>query len=199
MSVMVVEPFAEKIKLSDVLAFMRAGKEPQNEIIEAASAAIEKVYLAQRPRACYIKCSLELLGGGRIKLGNLELVSESLEKRLSGCAEAYIFAATVGSEVDRIIRAESQRSAIAGLCADAAGSAAVESVCDEINARITDICKREGKMTRARFSAGYGDMSLEFQREICEYLDTKKNIGVALGGSLMMMPTKSVTAVIGVC
>ena len=198
MSVRIIDVRAKKPTLGEALAFMRAGRSPDPEVVAAASRGIDLVYSVSSPRACYVKCALELLGGGKIRLGALEFTSKSLEERLSGCFEAYIFAATVGTEVDRIIRAESQRSGLSGLCADAAGSAAVESVCDAVNSEIIEICKREGKLTRTRFSAGYGDMSLEYQREICELLDTKKHIGVALGEGVMMMPTKSVTAIIGV-
>ncbi len=198
MNVKVIEIKATAPAVDEVLAFMRAGKTSDVEIVSAAQHAIEKVYGATQARACYLRCPLELLGGGRIKLCGLEIISESLEKRLKDCSEAYIFAATVGSEVDRIIRAEAAKSGLFGLCADAAGSAAVESVCDRLNDEISAICKREGKDTKTRFSAGYGDMSLEYQREICDLLDTKKHIGVALGAGVMMMPSKSVTAIIGV-
>ena len=198
MSIINVKVNAKKPSVDEVLAFMRAGKNPDNEIVSAASIGIEKIYSASNSRVCYKKCDLEFLGDGKMRIGSLILESKSLENRLSGCSEAYVFAATIGTEADRIIRAESVKSALSGLCADAAGSAMVESVCDEFNDSIIALCNMEGHATVTRFSAGYGDLSLEYQKDICSLLDTKKNIGVSLGGGGMMTPTKSVTAIIGV-
>ena len=45
---------------------------------------------------------------------------------------------------------------------------------------------------------GYGDLSLNYQKDIIEFLQAKKNIGVSLTESLMMVPVKSVTAIIGI-
>lgn len=194
----VVEIKAKKPCTYEVLRYMRAGKDPDSDIVLSAEAAIDRVYAVAKARGCYMRCALELLGEGKIKVGALEFESESLETRLSGCSEAYIFAVTVGSEVDRIIRAESAKSSLLGLCADAAGSAMVESACDELNEQIDVACRGEGKKIKSRFSAGYGDLSIDYQEDICRLLDTKKNIGVALVGTGMMTPTKSVTAIIGV-
>lgn len=194
----VVEIKVVRPNSDEVLRYMKAGKHPDVGTVKSAEEAIDKICSATNARGCYVRCVIELCGNGKIRLGSLELESKSLEGRLEGCSEAYIFAVTVGSEVDRIIRMESARSSLSGLSADAAGSAMVESVADELNAKIDAIVKREGRGTRTRFSAGYGDLSIEYQREICALLDTKKNIGVALGDGGMMTPTKSVTAIIGV-
>lgn len=49
-----------------------------------------------------------------------------------------------------------------------------------------------------RFSPGYGDLPLETQRELVRVLDTHRKIGVSLTGSCLMMPSKSVTAILGI-
>lgn len=194
----IVEIKAKKPCIDEVLRYMRAGKDPDFEIVLCAERAIDKIFGAAKARGCYVRCPLELLGEGKMRLGALEIQSKSLEIRLSGCTEVFIFGVTVGSEVDRIIRLESAKSSLLGLSADAAGVGLVESACDELNAQIDGICAREGKMTKTRFSVGYGDLSIDYQRDICSLLDTKKNIGVALGEGGMMTPAKSVTAIIGV-
>ena len=55
-----------------------------------------------------------------------------------------------------------------------------------------------GKTLAARFSPGYGDLPLEFQREIFRALDVPRRIGVSLGSSCLMSPSKSVTAIVGI-
>ena len=48
-----------------------------------------------------------------------------------------------------------------------------------------------------RFSPGYGDFPLECQGMLLEALEAGKRIGIKLTDSLLMMPSKSVSAVMG--
>ena len=48
-----------------------------------------------------------------------------------------------------------------------------------------------------RFSPGFGDLPLELQRQVTEALDCPRSLGITLGESLLMTPSKSVTAIIG--
>ena len=78
-------------------------------------------------------------------------------------------------------------------CLQALGAERAESLCDAFNNEI-----REKYITAPRYSPGYGDVGLENQRVFFRLLDCPKNIGVTLGDNLMMKPTKSVTAFIGI-
>lgn len=51
---------------------------------------------------------------------------------------------------------------------------------------------------KPRFSAGYGDLPLEVQKDIFRVLDCPRKIGLTLNDSLLMSPTKSVTAIVGI-
>ena len=66
-----------------------------------------------------------------------------------------------------------------------------------MNEEIRREAAERGLFLRPRFSPGYGDFSLEHQREFFRILEVQKKIGVTLTESLLMMPSKSVTAVIG--
>ena len=77
---------------------------------------------------------------------------------------------------------------------DALATERIEALCDVF---CEDIEKEYGK-TRPRFSAGYGDLPLELQREIFSVLDCPKSIGLTLTDSLLMSPSKSVTAIVGI-
>ena len=57
---------------------------------------------------------------------------------------------------------------------------------------------KEEKHLRPRFSAGYGDLSLSVQKDIFSVLDCARKIGLTLNDSLIMSPSKSVTAVVGI-
>ena len=56
----------------------------------------------------------------------------------------------------------------------------------------------EGRFLTDRFSPGYGDLPLTAQRQLCEALDTGRRIGLSLSPSLLMIPGKSVTAILGI-
>ena len=55
----------------------------------------------------------------------------------------------------------------------------------------------EGLSLRPRFSPGYGDFPLEAQESVFKALDCHRKIGLALNDSLLMSPSKSVTAIVG--
>ena len=120
--------------------------------------------------------------------------SKSLMKNLEGCSEAILFGATVGVEIDRLIAKYGRISPAKAVMLQAIGAERIESLCDLFN----DEIKGEYESTRPRFSPGYGDLSVELQKDIFRLLDCPKNIGLSLNDSMMMSPSKSVTAIIGV-
>ena len=93
---------------------------------------------------------------------------------------------------------EQSRSAADALILDAVLSAAVEAVCDEQEERLRGEFAERSLFLTDRFSPGYGDFSIEYQRPIVQMLDAAKKIGLTLTDSCMMVPSKSVTAVIGI-
>ncbi|MBR3258643.1 MAG: vitamin B12 dependent methionine synthase, partial [Eggerthellaceae bacterium] len=44
---------------------------------------------------------------------------------------------------------------------------------------------------------GYGDLPLEVQPDLLGLLDASRRLGITLSDSLLMSPTKSVTAIVG--
>ena len=135
-------------------------------------------------RVCYtaLKTDAPLLQGG-----------ELVKRRLSGCDRAIVFAATVGLGIDRLIAKYASISAAKALIFQAIGAERIEALCD----LFCEELRGEYGYTTIRFSPGYGDFPLEKQREIFELLACPKHIGVSLTESLLMTPTKSVTAVVG--
>ena len=51
---------------------------------------------------------------------------------------------------------------------------------------------------RPRFSPGYGDFSILYQKDVLRMLDAPKKIGLTMTDGYMLTPTKSVTAIIGI-
>ena len=133
-----------------------------------------------------------------IRIGSKEFTSSDLHRNLKGCVEVYVFGATIGVGVDRLIARASVDDMIAAAIYQAAGAAYIEAYCDVINEEIDGIATGEGRSTRPRFSPGYGDLALEDQRKLFDLLDLTKHTGISLTEGMLMMPSKSVTAIIGV-
>ncbi len=134
-----------------------------------------------------------LVDGRRVMLGADSVESESLAKHISGCERAVIFAATVGLGLDRLISKYSRISPARAVCLQAIGAERVEALCDAF-------CKSlsEKSAVRSRFSPGYGDLPLSLQERICDLLGASKRIGVGVNESLLLSPSKSVTAIVGI-
>ena len=136
--------------------------------------------------------------GDELDFGLFKTSSSDLLKNLSGCGAAIIFAATVGTGIDRLIAKYNRLLPSKGLMMQSFGNERVESLCDAFNSEITEQMKSNGYSTRPRFSPGYGDLTLNLQKDIFAVLDCPRKIGLMLNESLLMSPSKSVTAIIGI-
>lgn len=144
-------------------------------------------------RVCYEVFPLEIRDN-ECKIGDFTVISWDLANHLAGCKEAIVFAATLGSRFDRLISRYSLISPSRALILQGIGTERIESLCDAFCEFVISLYPS----VTGRFSAGYGDMSLECQRDIFKALKCEKNIGLTLNKSLMMSPSKSVTAVVGI-
>lgn len=77
----------------------------------------------------------------------------------------------------------------------AIGAERIEALCDIFCA---DISKEKGVLLKPRFSPGYGDLSIEVQQDVFSVLNCGKKIGLYLNESMLMSPSKSVTAFAGI-
>lgn len=123
-----------------------------------------------------------------VDLGFAQTASRDLLKNLEGCGSIILFAATVGIGIDRLIARYSSLSPAKALFLQAIGAERIEALCDLFN----------GEYPGARFSPGYGDLPLGLQRDIFAALDCPARLGLSLNESMLMSPSKSVTAIIGV-
>lgn len=144
-------------------------------------------------RVCYKEFDIAFRGE-LLDLGFLVTNSLSLRKNLEGCNSIVLFAATVGIGIDRLIARYTNTSPLKAFMFQAIGAERIESLCDVF---CTDLEKDKGKL-RPRFSAGYGDLPLETQKSVFAALDCQRRIGLTLNNSLLMSPSKSVTAIVGI-
>ena len=148
-------------------------------------------------RVAYGAFPVSLTEGG-LDLDFLCTSSRDLKKNLSGCECVLVFGATLGLAFDRLIAREGALSPARALLLDSLGDERIEALSDAFCAEMADVYKREGCVLCPRFSPGYGDLTLETQKEIFRVLDLPKKIGLSLSESLLMTPRKSVTAFVGI-
>jgi len=132
-----------------------------------------------------------------VVIGGEAFVSRDLGRHLNGCERVILFAATLGAEADRRLKALGAQSVFSAAVFDACASAYIEQVCDEACQKLAQDFQAEGLTLTSRFSPGYGDLPLETQEVFLRLLPAGRRIGLTLSPSLMLIPTKSVTAVIG--
>ena len=131
---------------------------------------------------------------GEVNLSFTKTKSDSLRKNLAGCKEIALFAATVGLEIDRCIAKYGRISPSKALIFQAIGAERIESLCDVFCNEI----KHGYINTAPRFSPGYGDFPLDVQKDIFRVLEPHRRIGLTLNDSMLMTPSKSVTAIVGI-
>lgn len=123
--------------------------------------------------------------------------SKDLAKCLKGSSEIIMFAATIGLDIDRFIAKYQRLKPVKALLMQAYGAERVETLCNVFCQEILQEVSKEGLCTTARFSPGYGDLPLEVQKDFFSLLDCNRQVGISLNESLLMTPSKSVTAIFG--
>ena len=76
-------------------------------------------------------------------------------------------------------------------------STAIEQVCDTAEKEIREKISKDNFMTW-RFSPGYGDLPIDINEDIINLLNTSNKIGLTITKDKIMIPRKSVVAIIGI-
>ena len=144
-------------------------------------------------KGVYRESSLSFGEGDELFFDFCSFSSKALKKNLEGCKGVIVFAATAGINIDRLLLKYKALSELKLMTADCIASSGIECFCDKLDSVIS-----EGRETKPRFSLGYGDTELKYQKDLLSFLDAEKSLGITLNESMMMTPKKSVTAFIGV-
>ncbi len=128
-----------------------------------------------------------------VGLRDVRFESASLAARLEGCTACTVFLATLGPRVDEAIDSLARTPSMQALL-DAAASEAAEACARWIQRREAELALPAGARTVHRFSPGYGDFSLDYQRW---FTGRFPSLGVRVEASGMMVPRKTVSGVIG--
>ena len=174
----------------------RALHQPDEIIDKMIDQAIAELQKVLRPNLVWDEFDLAV-SGKKCLIGGAEIVSEKLAENLYGHNRVVMFAGTIGSEVDKLIRVTNYTDAAKACVLQATGAMFVEEFINLFNKKVEDDVMSSGRKAQRRYSPGYGDLSLETQKLFFSLLNCSK-IGLTLMDTLIMAPEKSVTAFIGV-
>ena len=173
-----------------------------NGLIEkACSELLEKLM----PQAVYECFDLNIQGNipehsakniPLISFADVQLHSIDLARNLNNCTQVYLMACTIGPQVDAFIRRTQASDPAYAAVLQSAGAMYVEKLVDYVNEEIKKTVETADKKIKPRYSPGFGDVSLEVQKDFFRLLPCTR-IGLTLMDTLIMAPEKSVTAFVG--
>ncbi|MBR4456540.1 MAG: hypothetical protein IKS32_09990 [Solobacterium sp.] len=172
-------------------------EESQAELGVLIEDSLAQLKREAQPRSITQAVPLQI-DGETIQICDTAIHSQSLLRNLRGCSQVILMACTLGRGADRLIARAQLRSVLLAAVMNACANAMIEAYCDEVNQQAAEQMKQNGLYCRPRYSPGYGDLPLTFQRDFFSLLPVTRSIGVVLNDSLLMVPEKSVTALIGV-
>lgn len=184
---------------SAVLGYLGHNGQPLSPaFLSDLSRCVDDVCAAAVPRTCTASFALSRTPDGlQVEGTTLVLTGRDIAHLLSTSQRCVLLAATLGPDVDRLCRARQTVSMAEALLLDAAATALIECVCDDLENSLAAALPAGLRLTW-RYSCGYGDLPLSLQPSFVRVLDAPRRIGLTCTDSLLLVPQKSVTAVVGV-
>ena len=176
-----IESLMRKVRLTEEGPFAR----------DLARLAAEAQELA-RPKALYRLAFIEARDGDTVTIDGVAFTSRVLRVNLEQAHRVFVYVATCGREIQQWTH--SQRDLLHQYWAEALEESALSCAIQALNAHITTHYHPGPSSTMAPGSLG--NWPLTEQRPLFSLLgDTRADIGVELTGSLLMVPTKSVSGI----
>lgn len=179
---------------AEILRYLRtSSKTADDRLLSLIDECCLEINKSVRPKTIHriFDCTVT---DNQLIIGDFVFTGERLAKNLNGCSRVCIFAATLGTECDRILRTYAPTDITKTLVLQACLASKIEEVCDSLE----DELKKDGLTLRQRYSPGYFDLDITENKKIFELMEITKRIGLTLTDTCQMVPTKSVTAFIGI-
>lgn len=179
----------------EILRYMRTASKTQDEkilaLVDEAMKTIEENIIPKSLYRIFDCCVTD----EELIISDFHFKSKRLAQNLSGCKSVVLFGATLGTQCDRLIKTVSTSDTAKAIALQAAAASKIEDVCD----RLEQTIKSEHSVKlRQRYSPGYFDLDISEQKKFFQLLELTKRIGLTLTDTYEMVPTKSVTAFIGI-
>lgn len=138
-----------------------------------------------------VENGVKLLGTSILLTGN------DIKEHLKDSKECVLMGVTIGGNIEKRINLYGKTNLTKSLILDSCATTAVEEICDKVEDYIKSEAIGNGESITFRYSPGYGDLSLDVQKDIINTLKAEKTIGLTVSAHNLLMPRKSVTAIIG--
>ena len=176
--------------------YMGLHAEPDAQMLQTAALCEKRLLAAILPRYTWKVCGVTQTAAGIVCEGTaLTLTGNDIAAHLHGCRRVILLCATLSAGADTAIRVAGAQDVLEGMMTDAFASALTEQLCDAAEAEI--LAQFPESFATWRFSPGYGDLPLETQGDFLRTLNAEKRLGVTLSPGGLCIPTKTVTAIIG--
>jgi len=160
--------------------------------------ACTEAYLLSQPKATWEIYEYDAPTATIMAQQPLALQAPKIINYLSQSIQIAILTLTINSNLEETVNDYFAKGEYtSGLLLDAAGTAAVEVAADQVCELIKQQALKQGHLTLPRFSPGYGGWDITVQPLILE-LANAHQINVIATESCMLVPRKSITAVIGI-
>lgn len=176
---------------------MRVPREGYESMLPLARQGFLTLQSTVRPRKVWQRLPLCVNGHDIAIAGEVLCTSASLARLFADCHSCVVLAVTLGPQVDRQIQTLARQCLESALACDACASVWADSLCDEVVDEIEQTLA-DGEYQTKRFSPGYGDVPMALTSDLLRLLDAERRIGLTLSIKGMMIPVKSVTALIGI-
>ncbi|NLD16355.1 MAG: methionine synthase, partial [Tissierellia bacterium] len=179
------------IKKNEILKNLQyRGSEIPEDIDYLIFQSIVDLEKYSKPKYKYIELDKDLEELKEILLG------EDIKDLLSTSRKVVLMGVTLGREIEMLTRKYSFSDLVRSVILDATASAGVESLANDINDEIKNIYKP--MYLTDRFSPGYGDLPISVQKKFLNLINGEKDLGITTTESGIMIPRKSITAIIGI-
>jgi len=168
------------------------------EISELIRRYLSKVVLLAQSRGIWSTFSVSEINDCRISLRESPLLIEGTNtvSHFITSERVSLFAVTIGNRVETSLDEISHKEPAHALIFDGIASAAVEHAAEQLDSLISREITRQGFFPTARFSPGYGDWLLSWQKPFLDSVEAS-NISLTCTSHFLLQPVKSITAAIG--
>lgn len=164
------------------------------EIEKMMDRATAEVLSLERPKGLWKAFPYD---SGRLAGTRLILEGVSILEAMDQAHDLILLVQTLGPGLDRAIRRASLIDMAYGVVLDACASARVEKLVDDLQEEAR--AAFPGFYFTERYAPGYGDFPLEQNADLLALLDAGRRAGVSLSSGGLMVPSKSISGLVGVC
>ena len=172
---------------------------PTGTLSGVATACLAAARCLTRPNVVSVKKKVVSAERGGIRLaGGAKLRGRQLSSYLAGATDLHLFVVTIGAALEAEATALMKKGeSLEGYLLDRAGSFAVESLAEGVEEALRGLYRKKRASVSRRLSPGYCDWPIEEQFTLKRLIGFSK-AGVALTESCMMVPKKSISAIVGI-